>query len=58
MTYLHNYCTYIYIYTYCPPNKHGPSKPPIHFMSLAKRSICVLPGKTCSTTSTWTTTSH
>ena len=24
-------------------------KPPIHFMLLAKRPICVLPGKACST---------
>ena len=35
--YLHNY-THIYIR--CPPNKHRPSKPPIHFMSLVKRPVC------------------
>jgi hypothetical protein len=33
----HSYIIYIYICR--PPNKHRPSKPPIHFMSLAKRPI-------------------
>ena len=39
---------HVSIYTitdiFCPPNKHRPSKPLIRFMSLVKRSICVLPG--------------
>ena len=58
--YIYRYNLFLFTQSqiYCPPNKHRPSKRPIHFMSLVKRSVCVLPGKACSTTSTWATTSH
>ena len=55
------YTTIEYIYTYVvhPTNtdlQHRPSigDAPQHMHA----PICVLPGKTCSTTSTWTTTPH